>query len=192
VKPTDAELVAGLRLRSRAAFDEVYARYHARIFRFLLRLAGRRDVAEDLFQETWVSVARHADRLAEGTDLAAWLFTVARNRHTSFRRWSLLDWSRTATLAGEPRDEAAPIDHQADARETAALLERALAELSPAQREVLLLVAVEGLEQQQVAEVLGIRHDTLRQRLSRARAELAARLEAASRPGRRVAAGGAR
>jgi RNA polymerase sigma-70 factor, ECF subfamily len=192
VKPTDAELVAGLRRRERAAFDEVYARYHARIFRFLLRLAGQREVAEDLFQETWVSVARHADRLVEDTDLAAWLFTVARNRHTSFRRWSVLDWMNTGTLSSEPHDEAVPADRRADARETAALLERALAELPSAHREVLLLVAVEGLEQQQVAEVLGIRHDTLRQRLSRARAELAERLEAATKPGRRVAVGGAR
>lgn len=192
MKPTDAELVAGLRRRERAAFDEVYARYHARIFRFLLRLAGQRAVAEDLFQETWVSVARHADRLALDTDLAAWLFTVARNRHTSFRRWSVLDWKSTEALSGEPHDEAAPADRQADARRTAALLERALAELPSAHREVLLLVAVEGLEQQQVAEVLGIRHDALRQRLSRARADLAARLEAANRPGRRVAVGGDR
>jgi RNA polymerase sigma-70 factor (ECF subfamily) len=192
VNPTDAELCAGLRRRERAAFDEVYARYHARIFRFLLRLTGRRSDAEDLFQETWISVAKSADRLAEDTDLPAWLFTVARNRHTSFRRWSMVHWLRTSALSSAPPEPSAPPDRDADARETAALLERTLAELAPAHREALLLVAVEGLSQQQVAEVLGIRHDTLRQRLSRARAELAERLDAASKPGPRNADGGLR
>ena len=55
-------------------------------FGFLLRLARRRDVAEDLHQEAWLSIARHAARLDAGTDLAPWIFTVARNRFLSSQR----------------------------------------------------------------------------------------------------------
>jgi RNA polymerase sigma-70 factor (ECF subfamily) len=55
-------------------------------------------------------------------------------------------------------------------------LERALASLPPASREVLLLVGVEGFEQEQAAAMLGITYDALRQRLARARAQLAERL----------------
>jgi len=174
---TDAALVAGLRRREQAAFDAVYARYQARIHRFLLRLSGRRDVAEDLFQEAWLSVARRAGDLAEDTDLAAWLFTVARNRYRSWRRWALLDTSRLAELALEPEDASLLPDREVAARAAAAAVSRAFERLSASHREVLLLAGVEGMEPARIGEVLGLRPDAVRQRLHRARVELAARLE---------------
>lgn len=185
----DAALVDALRRRDPAAFDAVYARFHGRLWSFLVRLSGRRDVAEDLIQDTWLLVARHADRLEEGTDLAAWLFTVARNRYRSWRRWAVLDLTRLDLLAHEPLPLAAPPEGAAVARAEVAALEDALARIAPAHREVLLLAAVEGLEAAQVAEVLGIREDAARKRLSRARAELAACLEKRNDPARRAALG---
>ena len=173
----DAELVAGLRRQERAAFDALYAQFHPRIWAFLVRLTGRRSVAEDLFQDTWLAAAQHAGRLAEDTDLAAWLFTVARNRYRSWRRWAVLDGSRLETMAQEPIEPAAAPDQEASARRTAAALSDALLQLSASDRELLLLTAVEGLEAPQVAVVLGLRPDAVRQRLSRARAHLADRLE---------------
>ncbi len=182
---TDAALVAGLRRREQAAFDAVYARYHARIHRFLLRLSGRRDVAEDLFQEAWLSVARGAGDLAEDTDLSAWLFTVARNRYRSWRRWALLDTSRLAELAQEPEGASPLPDRDVAARAAAAAVARAFERLSASHREVLLLAGVEGMEPARIGEVLGLRPNAVRQRLHRARAELATRLEKedATRPG---------
>ncbi|WP_437587123.1 RNA polymerase sigma factor [Sorangium sp. So ce1000] len=175
--PSDAELAARLRRRDPRAFDELYTRYHPRIFSFLVRLSGRRDIAEDLFQDTWLAVARHAGRLAEDTDLAAWLFTIARNRYRSHRRSSLLDLARAALFSREPAPAAPEPEGAADARADVAALEAALCGLAQVHREVLLLGAVEGLDTAQVAQVLGIREDAARKRLSRARAELAACLE---------------
>ncbi|MCC6559151.1 MAG: RNA polymerase sigma factor, partial [Polyangiaceae bacterium] len=103
----DAALVDGLRRRDPRAFDAVYARFHPRLWSFLVRLAGRRDVAEDLVQDTWLLVAKHAGRLEDGTDLAAWLFTVARNRYRSWRRWAVLDFTRIDLLSREPSGAAA-------------------------------------------------------------------------------------
>jgi RNA polymerase sigma-70 factor (ECF subfamily) len=189
---TDAALVAGLRRREQAAFDAVYARYQARIHCFLLRLSGRRDVAEDLFQEAWLSVARSAGDLAEDTDLAAWLFTIARNRYRSFRRWALLDTSRLAELALEPGDASPLPDRDVAARAAAAAVSRAFERLSASHREVLLLAGVEGMEPARIGEVLGLRADAVRQRLHRARAELADRLEKEDASLRPALAGGAR
>lgn len=188
----DAALVARLRRRDARAFDEVYARYHGRLWSFLARLAGRRDVAEDLFQDTWMQVARHAERLEEGTDLRAWLFTIARNRYRSHRRWSVLDLRRVTLFAAEPEKEAAGPEGAAAARADVAAVEEALGELAPAHREVLLLAAVEGLDAAQVAAVLEIREDAARKRLSRARAELAAWLEKREARKQKGALGGSR
>ncbi|MRG96608.1 RNA polymerase sigma factor [Polyangium spumosum] len=171
----EAELVARLRKGDKTALRVVYASFSDRIFGFLLRLSRRRDVAEDLHQETWVSVARHAERLTEGTDLPAWLFTIARNKHRSWRRWAALDFTRLAFDSDGPEPEGPSA--RPDAGDELAALEQALEALPMAHREVLLLVGVEGLEPKQAAEVLGIQPEALRQRLSRARSALAEKLE---------------
>ncbi len=175
--PELAPLVARLRGRDASAFDAVYARYHERVFRFLLRLTGRRQVAEDLFQETWIAVARDAHTLADGSDLAAWIFTVARNRYRTHRRWALLDVTRIFSFGAEIDVESPSPEGEVVARAEAASAREAFASLSPAAREVLLLAVGEGLEAPRVAEVLGVSPEAARQRLSRARAELAAAIE---------------
>jgi RNA polymerase sigma-70 factor (ECF subfamily) len=176
----DGELIARLRRGDVEAFDSVYAAHHARIFSFLLRLSGRRDTAEDLAQETWLKLARAAPSLREDTTLAPFLFTIARNAFMSHRRWAMLDLSRLVTFGLEAmslaRTEPSPETRHEHA-EAVALLENALHQIPLASREVLLLVGVEGLDQEQVASVLGLSYDALRQRLSRARAQLAAKVE---------------
>lgn len=174
---SEADLVARLRTGDRAALRTVYARYSDRVFSFLLRLSKRRDVAEDLHQETWVSVSRNVERLAENTDLAAWIFTIARNKHRSWRRWAALDFTRYVFDAFEPETITSSGSGAPDMGDELAHLELALRGLPEAHREVLLLVGVDGLEGNQAADVLGIKPEAFRQRLSRARTALAEALE---------------
>lgn len=169
----EALLVERLRSGDGGALADVYARYHERIWSFLLRLSGRRHLAEDLFQETWLAVARGARRLRDDTDLRAWLFTVARNRHRSYRRWAALDIARLLELGSGPAEQARAPDQDAEARAAAARAEAAFARLSDAHREVLLLVVAEGLDAPQAGVVLGLSPEAVRQRLRRARMELA-------------------
>lgn len=189
-------LIDGLRRGDASAFDRVYAAYHPRVLGFLLRLSGRRDTAEDLAQETWMKLARAAPSLREDTRLAAFLFTIARNAFVSHRRWAMLDLSRIVvvgfeSLASAPAPDAAP-DAAHERARAIAQLEAALSALPVAAREVLLLVGVEELAQEEVAAVLGISYEALRQRLSRARALLAQKMEALEKkqPSRKIEAGG--
>jgi RNA polymerase sigma-70 factor (ECF subfamily) len=176
---TDAELVAGLRAADPAAFDVAYARFRPALFAFLVRLCGKRWLAEDLLQETWLRLARNATELPADTRLRPWLFTVARNLFLSHRRWALLDADRLRELGLWPGDRIeaqTPLERVA-LSEAQRRLERALARLSLEHREVLLLCAVEQLEPSEAAEVLGIKAEALRQRLSRARGILRKELE---------------
>jgi RNA polymerase sigma factor (sigma-70 family) len=175
--PSEAELVRRLRQGEPAAFDEVYARFHAPLYAFLARLLGRRDLAEDLAQETWIRLATHAGGLRPDTRLGAWLYTVARNLTLSFRRWSAFSGRRLAILhrRQDAGDSVSPFD-LATAGETQRRLEAALASLPEKYREVLLLVGVEGLPREDAAAILGLRPDALRQRLLRARAMMEDRL----------------
>ena len=175
------DLVDRLRSGEGAAFDELYAAERDRVYRFLFRLCGgRRDLAEDLFQETWMRLARHARTLRADTDLVAWLYTVGRNLHRSHARWAVVDRRALGRLERWWYLDDAPSqrpDERAAAAAALSRLEAAIAELPGAQREVLLLAVGEGLPQDEVARLLGMSHDAVRQRLSRARAALARQVE---------------
>lgn len=179
---SDDLLIERLREGDRGAFDLVYERHAVRIHGFLLRMVRDAAVADDLAQDTWMSFARAAGTLREGSDLAAFLFTIARNEARSYRRWSLLDLLRLAVPEREDVcDHTATLDLRLDALRTSERLELALAELPPLYREPLLLLFAEGFEQPQVAEILGLSSAALRKRLSRARGLLAEALERQAR-----------
>ncbi|MFO0739272.1 MAG: RNA polymerase sigma factor [Labilithrix sp.] len=184
----EAALVEGLRAGRVAAFDRAYALHQQRVFSFLLRLSGRREVAEDLAQETWIKLAKAAPSLREDTRLLPYLFTVARNAFISWRRWAMLDLSRLVTLGFDALDRTAdsPSDLH-DRAEDVAILERALQKLPIASREVLLLVGVEGFEQEEAAKILDLEYATLRKRLSRARADLQSTMDALRRSSAKLA-----
>jgi RNA polymerase sigma-70 factor (ECF subfamily) len=167
-------LVARLRARETRAFDELYAAFRVPIFNFLCRLTNDRYAAEDLFQNTWIKISRAAPRLHQDTRLRAWTFTIARNEFRSYRRWQMVDISRLFLFQAHHRDPG----HEQDAadRELDAL-ERAMRTIGPGDREVLLLVCVEGLSPQEAANVLGVSYAAVRQRLGRARARLRDALE---------------
>lgn len=174
--------MARLRRGDATAFDVVYDRFRARLFGFLARLSGRREIAEDLLQETFMRLAVRAGDLSPDTRLAAWLFTVARNLHLSYRRSAILDAERLDQLALATPEAFAPSPFESTAAsELGARLERAFAALGERDREVLLLVAVERLDHADAAAVLELSADALRQRLSRARARLEEALVLAER-----------
>ena len=190
-RETEFAFVERLREGDVPAFDAIYAEFNARIFTFVLRLSRRRDVAEDLLEETWLRLVKHARRLRPDTRLGPWLFTVARHLHVSYVRSRLLENSATASLIAlwpfSPLnlERSSPFEVAA-ANELERRIERALASMPVTSREVLLLVAVGGLDHADAADVCGITPEALRQRLSRARALLARALEADGRSGARV------
>jgi RNA polymerase sigma-70 factor (ECF subfamily) len=182
VEADERAIVESLRQGDARAFDAAYALYRARLYGFLARSTRDRALAEDLLQETWLRLATHAHRLAPDTHLAAWLFTVARNLHVSHRRWNFIteDRLRSLRLFRRDNDPDTPFDLTA-ASQAERRLEHAVAALPPAQREVLLLVTVEGFEPAEVARMLGLKPEAIRQRLSRARAFVEAHLGGAVR-----------
>jgi RNA polymerase sigma-70 factor (ECF subfamily) len=154
-------------------FRDVYDELAPRLHRFIVRMVGDGRIAEDLLQDTWLSLARHAPNLEPDVDLAAWMFTVARNKVRSWRRFALFDRMRVELFSREPVKGSVGNAEQAYAAgEEQKRLEVALARLPASHREVLLLVAVEELNATQAGHVLGLRPDAVRQRLSRARALL--------------------
>lgn len=175
----ELELVAKLRTGDADAFDRVYETFNTRLFNFLARLARRREVAEDLLEETWLRFVDHAPRLRTDTTLGPFLFTIARNLHVSYCRSRLLEDSYAPEMVGlwpSGTSRPSPFDTTV-ANETGSRIDHLLANMPAVYREALLLVGVEGLRAGEAAAVCGISPEAMRQRVSRARALLARGLD---------------
>ena len=137
-----------------------------RLRRYARALLGGRADADDLVQDT---IERGWDKLASwrrGSDMRAWLFGIMHNLH--------VDRQRRPALATEPLDDELQLATADTSASGLALrdLERALQQLPPEQREVLLMVALEQMRYDEVAAALDIPLGTVMSRLSRARERL--------------------
>ena len=137
-----------------------------RYARALTRDASR---AEDLVQTCVVRALVNQDRWAEGTNLRGWLFTILHNefvsqvrRYARERAWRASAGLELASLPGSDPEMSYRLVE----------LQRALRNLSDGQREIVLLIGLEGYRYDQVAETLGIPLGTVRSRLSRGRQNL--------------------
>jgi RNA polymerase sigma-70 factor, ECF subfamily len=165
-----------------ATFTAAFERHHQGVHALLLARTSDPEAARDLLQETFLRLWRRFDE-TDGWDdgrLRGWLLTVARNlvvdrhRAESTRRGTVRALEReTPRSEGRGRDAA---DHVVD-RDQLVRLERAIAELPDDLREVLTMSTVGGMTSQEAGEALGLPAGTVRYRLHRARARLAAELE---------------
>ncbi len=177
----DAALVSAARSGDQAAFTAIVERYQRRIYRVAYGLARSHEDADDLAQEAFVRAWQALDRFRVGEPLYPWLARIVTNlAYSLFRRRK-----RRPETSIEPLVEAGmqwgadddPADHAAD-REHAGRLAEAFEELSEDHRAILVLRVVEGMSYDEIARTLEIASGTVMSRLSRARAELKARLEA--------------
>ena len=183
-RESELELVARLRAGDLDALDTVHAEFNTRLFNFLARLSRRRDVAEDLLEETWLRFVDRLAKLRPDTRLGPFLFTVARNLYISYCRSRLIEETHSADMIGLwPLGTPRPSPFESTvANETGRRLEDAIAQLPAVYREALLLVAVEGMKPGEAALVCGITPEAMRQRISRARALVAQRLNEVDHP----------
>ena len=130
-----------------------------------------RDVsrADDLVQSCLVRAIAKQHLWQPGTDLRAWLFTILHNQHVNDVRRGVREG---ASIPVEEVASALTVDANAGASLQLRDLERALARLPDEQRQVILLVGLEGMRYEEVATILGIPIGTVRSRLSRGRETL--------------------
>ncbi|MGI5240791.1 RNA polymerase sigma factor [Dactylosporangium sp. CA-139066] len=165
--PTDADLV-------RDRFADVFERHYEHIYAYAARRLGP-DLGEDVAAETFLVAYDRRDTFdPRRAEARPWLYGIAANL---IMRHSRAEARRYRALArgadpGEGPDETDAIAGRVDARLARARLAAALRRLAPADREVLLLVAWAGLNQQEAAAALGIPPGTARSRLHRARQEM--------------------
>jgi len=155
----DEELLAAVRGGDLRAFDELYTRYERRLFGYIRRIVEDRDLAEDLMQDVLLTVIR--DRSYDPTKgrFSAWLFTVARNRCLQERRRSAIrERSHSADAPVPSEDPEETMGRRGQVR-------AAMAGLSDAQQQLLLLKQVGELTYREIADMHGVAEGTIKSRL---------------------------
>lgn len=172
------EIARGLRRRDPELLDRLIERYQHRLLRYLVFLTGNRELAEDIFQETWIRVMERGKQYNGKSKFDTWLFAIARHL--------VIDWSRKKTTSSlEALQEQFGNEHAFDVasngpspfdavttRENRESVQTALGQLDSLHREVLVLRFHEELSLEEIATVTGAPLSTVKSRLYRGLAAL--------------------
>ena len=148
-----------------------------RLRRFAWSLTGSRDEGDDLVQASLLKALGALEQYQPGTRLDAWMFRILRTGWIDRARFRARRPSTSDPEALEALSDGGVGARTAEGRLMLAQVRAAMAELPDEQREVLSLVAIEGLSYREAADVLGIPIGTVMSRLGRARARLTAMME---------------
>ena len=178
----DEDLMLAYARGEAAAFDALYARHKAPVYRYVLRHCGNAGLADEIFQDIWMNVIRVRATYAPTAKFTTWIYTLAHNRIVDHWRANgaakLVSIDDDADEATRDTVESLPArsDAEPQARlaqgELGARLKAALATLPAAQRDAFLLQQEGGLSLAEIAELTGVGVETVKSRLRYATAKL--------------------
>ncbi len=150
------------------AFVLIYEHFSAQIHRYVFRLVGNLELADDITQETFLKAFQSIGGITQDSNLSAWLYRIASNAcFDNLRRRKLITWMpmlEESDKSGElTSDDFAPQVIEAQ------MVRRTLIEMPPALSVCLVLRSVEGFSCEEIAEILKIPKGTVFSRLARAR-----------------------
>jgi RNA polymerase sigma-70 factor (ECF subfamily) len=172
-------------------FKAIHASYRPRIYRYLARLVGQNE-AEDLTQEVFVRVSRALPDFRGDAKISTWIYRIATNVATDrLRSRSFKETQRDKAIPpGEgsiqdvdalPEEKNSSLERQLMREEMSSCVHDYLNTLPENYRAIVTLSEIEGLSNQEIAEVLGLTLDAVKIRLHRGRAKLKEKLETGCR-----------
>ena len=178
----DGPFVGRARTGDAAAFEVLVRRHERWVFSLVLRMVGNRHEAEDIAQDIFLKTYRGLPNFRGTARFSTWLHTIATNqtlshlaaRATSRRREVADSDPDLPPVLDRLPDQAPGPDRDLERRDLRALLDAALARLSPEHRIVVVLRDIQDLSYEEISEVLQLEIGTVRSRLHRARAALKA------------------
>lgn len=197
----DLRLIEAAKKGDQSAWSSLIKRHQDRLFSICLRMVRDRDLATDLTQDSFIKIMQGVESFDGRSKLTTWMIRVTMNvclsklRSEKLRRHASLDsiaggagagaLGSGRTADGRNLGGAGELDagSNVQAREERERLLRALAELDPEQRAILILCDCRGLPYEQIAEVLGVAVGTVKSRVFRARTALRDAVEGLERKG---------
>lgn len=184
---SDEELMLACKADNGEALEEIYRRYYKQIYGFVYRNNQRKEIAEDIVQEAFLRVYRSRKSYNPTAKFAVWLYRIVRNLciDESRRYWNRNVARETESTLTE--DQQSPIDLLASEEKDVRLrmdeandlntIKEAVNQLSPEQREVIILNKFQGLSYQEIAEIIDSNTESVKQKAYRAHLKLREMLE---------------
>jgi RNA polymerase sigma-70 factor (ECF subfamily) len=185
----DLEVVRRAQAGEFTAFEELVHRFQDRVYALGLRIVGESHDAEDVVQQTFLSLIEHLRDFRGDSAVAGWVLRIAANHALKILRKRRGLRTVPLATAGEPEEGYAELPHPgfiapwredpadlAARREVRELIEAALQELDEKYRVVFVLRDIEGFSIRETAETLGLTESAVKVRLLRARLALRERL----------------
>lgn len=153
------------------AFADLVGRLEARVYRFILRQVSADSAAEDLTQDTFLEVYRNLHRFQGASKFSTWVMGIALNLSRNYRtRAPERRYQFESDEELQRFSDSGPTPHaQTQINQTMRAVQQGLAQLPDELREALVLVTMEGMSYEQVAEISGIPVGTAKNRVFRAR-----------------------
>src|ERR1700688_2696018 len=171
-----------------AFLEQAMDQYGKATYNFAYRLTGNEADARDLTQDAFIRVYRAWRSFQPGTSFLSWIYRIVTNLYRDELRKrkgryqeEIPDDNAPQAYGGQRPLAVTPIDDYVE-RQFSEPLSRALALLSPDQRQVVVLADIEEYSYQEIAEIMGCSIGTVRSRLHRARALLRRLVERAQKP----------
>ena len=175
---TDDELMAAFIVGDTAAMETLFLRYRQSVYSWLLRMTGDAAEAEDIYQDVWLKVIRHAADYRSG-NFRAWLWQIVRNKATDRMRKMSPSLILDSPISAEGESEETIVDQLSDDRAADALMQieeverqrvvcEAIEALPMAQREVVLLRINGELSFKEIADMLAAPIGTVLARMHKA------------------------
>ncbi|MDP9175877.1 MAG: RNA polymerase sigma factor [Planctomycetota bacterium] len=168
---SDESLVHRLRDGDTGAGEELVKRHCPALMRYLQRLAGNDQLAEELHQQAWISVLDHLDRFdpsSGGGGFKAWLFRIATNKANDYWRSRGREKNVTQGLRLVTEETAPDASFRLDSSEQQQKLRAAIDSLPQNQKQVVLLRYYSNLKFVEIAEMLGCPLNTALGRMHKA------------------------
>ncbi len=187
---TDEQLMLACQKGREEALDMLYQRHYRSVLLFIIRMVRRRDLAEDLVQETFLRVYNNRKSWKPHSKFTSWLYRIARNLCIDEKRryWNRLVHTDSQMKKNYDEDSSPTFiermeDEGGDARDVYAtkidedLIKQAINRLSEEQREVIILNKFQGMSYIEIAEILETTPESIKQRAYRAHLKLRQILE---------------
>jgi RNA polymerase sigma-70 factor (ECF subfamily) len=165
----EAIIVTKMRSGTTDVFSEIVEKYQAPILRYLFRLTGNYQLAQDLAQDTFLQAYKSILKTKSELQMRAWLYRIATNNvlqyHRHQRVLSFLPFdNKKVEEISAAHDPAEASDEKIVVRET-------LRKVNPKHRTCLVLHYVEGFNYREIGEILGITEECVRKRVARGKEE---------------------
>lgn len=179
---SDEELMLACKEDHGEALEEIYRRYYRKIYSYVCRNYMRKEQAEDITQEAFLRVYRGRKNYQPTAKFSVWLYRIARNLciDESRRYWNRNVSRETETTLDDNQlspidslaDDSGDVRKRLDEENDMSTIREAVAQLSPEQKEVIVLNKFQGLSYQEIGEIIGSNTESVKQKAYRAHLRL--------------------